>query len=65
MFQIGISDNNPARMANSADPDETALEPSHQDLHCLQNYRFWSEGIKWLNHQNVDISTFKREAKQF
>ena len=25
-------------MANSVDPDETAhFEPSHQDLHCLQN----------------------------
>ena len=28
-------------MANSVDPNETAdYDPSHQDLHCLQNHCF-------------------------
>ena len=30
-------------MTNRVDPNETArYEPSHQDLHCLQRYVFWS-----------------------
>ena len=37
-------------MANSVDPDETArYEPSHLDLHCLQKYQDWFEGLKGLN----------------
>ena len=34
------------RMANSVDSDETAHEPSHLDLHCLQRYLYWSAGMK-------------------
>ena len=38
-----------SRMANSVDPDETAhYEPSHQDIHCLHRYRYWSVGMKGL-----------------
>ena len=37
-------------MANSVGHDETARnEPSHQDLHCLHRYLFWSarlNGVK-------------------
>ena len=37
-------------MANSVDPDEMAHnEPSHQDLHCLHRYWFWSAGLKGIN----------------
>ena len=32
------------RMTNSEDPDE----PSHLDLHCLQNDLFWSSELKGL-----------------
>ena len=36
-------------MANSVDPDEMAhYEPSHQDLHCLHKYLFWSAGMEGL-----------------
>ena len=36
-------------MANRIDPDEMAHnEPSHPDLHCLQNYPFWSADLKGL-----------------
>ena len=36
-------------MANNVDPDETTrYEPSHLDLHCLQNYLYRSTGIKGL-----------------
>ena len=36
-------------MANSVDPDETAhYEPSHLDLHCLQKYLSWSNGLTGL-----------------
>ena len=42
-----FSQNN--KMPNSVDPDETApYEPSHQDLHCLQRYLYWSIGLKGL-----------------
>ena len=37
------------RMANSVNPDETALNvPSHLDLHCSHWYLFWSllKGLK-------------------
>ena len=37
---------NQNRMANSVNPDETAHEPSHQDLHCLHMYLVWSAGLK-------------------
>ena len=37
------------KKANSIDPDGTALEPSHQDLHCLQEKNlFRSAGLKGL-----------------
>ena len=37
------------RMANSADPDETAhYEPSHLDLHRLHSYLYRSVGLKGL-----------------
>ena len=38
------------KKAYSIDPDETALEPSHQDLHCLQEKKnlFRSAGLKGL-----------------
>ena len=50
-------------MANSIDPDETAHnEPSHQDLHCLQNM-YWSAGPKALIYGINDIFFFTR--KQF
>ena len=36
-------------MANNVDPDEMAhYEPSHLDLHCLQQYPYWSLGMKGL-----------------
>ena len=38
-------------MANSEDPDETAHnEPSHQDLHCLQNNLSQSTGLEGSRH---------------
>ena len=44
----GFSQNH-TRMANSVDPDETArYELSHLDLHCLQNYLYWSVVMKGL-----------------
>ena len=36
------------RMANSVDPDETAHEPSHQDLQCLHRYLFTPVSLKGL-----------------
>ena len=37
------------KMVNSVDPDETArYEPSHLELHCLQNYLFWSAEFQVL-----------------
>ena len=34
-------------MGNSVDPDGTAhYEPSHQNLHCLHRYLFWSAVLK-------------------
>ena len=34
------------RMTKSVDSDETAgYEPSHQDLHCLQRYLYWSVSV--------------------
>ena len=45
--QIGISVKSQHRIANSVDPDETAHdEPSHQALHRLHIYLFWSLGLK-------------------
>ena len=39
-------------MANNVDLDETARnEPSHEDLHCLHWYIFWSAGLKGLNFE--------------
>ena len=36
-------------MVNSVDLDETAhIEPSHQNVYCLQWYTFWSTVIKEL-----------------
>ena len=41
---------NQNKVANNVDPDETAhYEPSHLDLHCLQNNIFWSAGLKGLD----------------
>ena len=41
-------------MANSVDPDETArYEPSHQDLHCLQNHLY--EMVK-LKHREASVA---------
>ena len=34
-------------MANSIAPNEL----SHQDLHCLHRYLFWSAGMKGLNNE--------------
>ena len=37
-------------MAKCVDPDETARhEPSHQDLHCLHGYLFWSARLKGIS----------------
>ena len=42
-MQIGVQSKIKNKMANSADPDETAhYEPSHLELHCLDRYWFWS-----------------------
>ena len=42
-------------MANSADTDETArYEPSHQDLHCLHRYMFWSASAERFKCQ-IDL----------
>ena len=47
LLQLGMSVKNQNILANSVNPDETAQnEPSHQDLHCLQRYLVWSEGLK-------------------
>ena len=36
-------------IANSLDSDETAhCDPSHLDLHCMQNYLLWSTGLNGL-----------------
>ena len=41
-------------MANSVDLDETARdEPSHQDLHCLHRYLFWS-AVEKVNRQHSE-----------
>ena len=52
-------------MANSVDPDETALkEPSHLDLHCLQRYLYGSVGIEGENaHQIIHILRNKEPVK--
>ena len=45
-------------MSNSIDPDETVCDkPSHQDLHCLHRYPFWSAGLKGLT-LNIKTSLF-------
>ena len=44
-------------MSNSADPDETAHEPSHLDLCCLQKpiiINCGSERVKMVNLQDPD-----------
>ena len=49
-------------MANSIDPDETAHnEPSHQDLHCLENM-YWFAGPKALIYGINDIFFLTNEA---
>ena len=48
-------------MANSVDPDETArYEPSHQDLHCLQRYLYWSSGMKELKSMSVLVVKYEK-----
>ena len=42
-------------MANSVDPDETAHEPSHLDLHCLQKRLSRSTRSKVFKQSNVRI----------
>ena len=45
-------------MPKSADPDGTArYEPSHLDLHCLQRYLYWSEGMKGLTGSKIYFGT--------
>ena len=44
---------NQNRMAHSVDPDETAHEPSHQDLRCLHKYLDWSARLKGLHGLNT------------
>ena len=47
-------------MTNSVDPDETAHEPSHLDLHCMQRCIFSSSGLKvflLINIFILDISS--------
>ena len=48
------------RMANSADPIETAAhkELSHQDLHCLHMYLFWSSELKGIKISTENILCF-------
>ena len=51
-------------MSNSVDPDETALEPSHLDLCCLQKpiiIACDSERVKVTEHVN-DYSYFPYEC---
>ena len=50
-------------MANSVDPDETALyEPSHLDLLCLHRYLVWSSGLTGLKAFYIkEIDTHLRE----
>ena len=49
-------------MANSVDPDEMAhYKQSHQDLHCLHRYLFWSTRLKGLKHM---ILTFYRKQDE-
>ena len=48
-MQIGFQSKIKNRMANSADPEETAhFDVSHLDLYCLLRDRFWSAGLKGL-----------------
>ena len=49
LLRIGVYAIN-HRTTNIVDSDETArYEPSHMDLHGLQNYLFWSAKLKGLN----------------
>ena len=48
-MQIGFQSKFKNGMANSVDPDETAYEPSHLDLHCLQRCLLWFARLKWVN----------------
>ena len=41
------------KIANSVDPDETADEQSHLDLHYLHRYMFWSAKLKGLTHMQA------------
>ena len=37
---------------NNVDPDDMTLyEQSNLDLHCLQRYLFWFDGLKVLNQR--------------
>ena len=46
-FPMGVKVKITKRIANSADPDETArYEPSHLDLRCLQKVIFRSAWLK-------------------
>ena len=47
--KLGLQSKTNNRVANSVDTNETArIEPSHQDLHCLQRHLHWSAGMKGL-----------------
>ena len=52
-MQMGCHSKIQNQMANSVDSDEMAhYEPSHQDLHYLQRYMFWSTGLDELKGQS-------------
>ena len=58
LFQIYVYIKPKNKMANSTDSDEMAPdEPSHQDLHCLQRYLFWSAMLEELN-QSKNLKTY-------
>ena len=55
-MQIQVSSKINNRMTNSVDPDKTARNESHLDLHCLERYLCWSVGMKGLNQKhNTDM----------
>ena len=54
-FSLSALQTKPDACANSVDPDETASEPSHQDLHCLPFcFDFW---LTFL-FATIDVSKF-------
>ena len=57
LFHKGVSVKNRNKIVNCVDSDEMAhFEPSHQDLHCLQNNLYALQG---RNGKKITVSTYQ------